>query len=58
MHNRSLQHPNVLSLLGVETLEGSTVLIMNLVDGQDLSTSALFGEKKVNDTQGLSVSLK
>ena len=57
MHNRSLQHPNVLSLLGVETLEGSTVLIMNLVDGQDLSTS-LFGEKKVNDTQGLSVSLK
>ena len=51
VHNRSSQHPNVLFLLGVETLEGSTVLIMNLVDGQGLDIS-LFGEKKLNDTQG------
>ena len=46
--SRSLQHPHMLSLLGVKYHEGSTVLIMNLVDGQDLST-LLFGNKKVTE---------
>ena len=39
-------HPNILSLLGVVSQPGSTVLIVNLVDGPDLD-SLLFGKDKV-----------
>ena len=34
----SLQHPNIASIYGIETTAGQTFLVMELCDGQDLST--------------------
>ncbi|NNE06979.1 MAG: protein kinase, partial [Gemmatimonadetes bacterium] len=46
----SLQHPNVASIYGFEEVDGNRFLVMELVEGQDLSTRLREGKPSLDST--------